>query len=1249
MLTKLSTFSGVSTQGEPLVRVFRKDDSVTKLAGQFMPEVLDWLSAFRGGNAKGCKPGGVPILVNALGGSDYWGQNSNGDYFGWDRLEYDCRSHPYQIDPFTNKAIPPYGHQTFLEAHPFVHHQNKDPNRAFGEVLVSCLNTRMKRVELVVMLDRERAYRHNAGHVIEQIDDGEFPDVSMGCFRAGTPILMGDGATKVIEDVEKGDEVFTHLGKSRVVTDTMVRDHERIFRFKAYGHDEQWVTEEHPLWLARKSDFACRPSSPAINNGRKQKVCSPDSAQTKKGCSGCATTPRPEFDWVPVAEAQEGDYVAAPVPQFPTPKKILTRAEARLVGYYLAEGHLLRSKAGNLRGVQFSTGLNESRNHTDIYEMAIEIGLGENISDYDVADRNGKYISIWGAPELATLCEKLCGSGAREKVLHPELLGQPKEVLLEVLGAYTNGDGGTYKGSVYFSTCSESLAHQLGLVAMLCGLIPAYNTLVHKPNALVSKETVEHQVWIGTDTSWKLDTTWKPTRKSKKLNNKRFFYENGGTTWLLTTIEALEEHGTDEPVFNFSVEGHESYIAGGLAVHNCRVPYDVCRICGHKSRTKDDYCEHVKLHGMGHIYPDGRMVGVENWHPRFFDISFVLVGADKTAKMMAKFAGANIPSVLAGEYLYGPQVVAAHRGSREADMRKVAKTIDFVRSAKSLISVPNSLDVPSAAQQLESLKKNDPDAIVPREVEQEARADREQADPTNGRFGPQDTLIETNAGDPTDNEEDLAKVSSALKKPPHREQYPFAGQRKVCGMTVLVENPSGTWRRGKNWATKMRHDYGEIQGSMGTDGDPVDVYVGPIANPENVYIVHQNHAMGAKKGQYDEDKVMLGFASAAKAKKAYMQHYDSPHFFRSMTEMPLKQFKQMIFRKDSKGEKLAEQMKIASELKLEELFTNYDIADKKVRVWKDTESGSKVERIGPEPQHEKTAAQNKLSDIDKEVGPEDTVGQIVKVLTAREPRIPNGVLDHMAKMPMDQALATPSMMGMVLSPEEFQRLVLGALDARDFADALESQGYVFAPVDEEGSVLDLPLKPSSFSDQLMEYLLPLLEDRSYLSPVLARRVCRAEQQPEVRRSEANPRTDELLSKVSAAYNGYRREMAKVAAAYTTRTVEGNPKLKMAVYQLTDEDVMFRKGASADLTRAGAVMAAIPLMMLYASSRRRALEKGEDQDFLNQLIADHPYLSTAGTAILTNEVMKNDAANRAVQDLVANRIVPAARTLFAGRA
>ena len=56
---------------------------------------------------------------------------------------------------------------------------------------------------------------------------------------------------------------------------------------------------------------------------------------------------------------------------------------------------------------------------------------------------------------------------------------------------------------------------------------------------------------------------------------------------------------------------------------------------------------------MGKVYPDGRKVFVYNPKPRFFDISFVVIGADRTSYAMAKVASVHTTSSAQAAEDYG--------------------------------------------------------------------------------------------------------------------------------------------------------------------------------------------------------------------------------------------------------------------------------------------------------------------------------------------------------------------------------------------------------------------------------------------------------------------------------------------------------------------------------------------------------------------------------------------------------------------
>jgi hypothetical protein len=113
------------------------------------------------------------------------------------------------------------------------------------------------------------------------------------------------------------------------------------------------------------------------------------------------------------------------------------------------------------------------------------------------------------------------------------------------------------------------------------------------------------------------------------------------------------------------------------------------------------------------------------------------------------------------------------------------------------------------------------------------------------------------------------------------------------GLTIAIENPAGSVRRGTNrhgvsWEIRMRFDYGEVLGSMGVDGDPVDVYLGPNLEAPMVYVVHQRRVNDWVA--YDEDKCMIGFDCQSDAEAAFLSNYNDPRFLGPITAMPVDEF-----------------------------------------------------------------------------------------------------------------------------------------------------------------------------------------------------------------------------------------------------------------------------------------------------------------------------------------------------------------------
>jgi hypothetical protein len=119
---------------------------------------------------------------------------------------------------------------------------------------------------------------------------------------------------------------------------------------------------------------------------------------------------------------------------------------------------------------------------------------------------------------------------------------------------------------------------------------------------------------------------------------------------------------------------------------------------------------------------------------------------------------------------------------------------------------------------------------------------------------------------------------------PNRDEHPFVGMVLWRGLALDIETAEGETRRGSGWEVVMPAHYGEVRGTVSAlDGDPVDVFVGPALDAPMAFVVHQKHPGTAA---IDEDKVMIGFASAEEAETAYRRAYTAGGFFHGMTRWP---------------------------------------------------------------------------------------------------------------------------------------------------------------------------------------------------------------------------------------------------------------------------------------------------------------------------------------------------------------------------
>jgi DNA polymerase III alpha subunit len=127
-----------------------------------------------------------------------------------------------------------------------------------------------------------------------------------GCLEGSTPIVMADGTTKPISQVEPGDCVRSHTGRARPVTARHRYDvSETLVRLKCYYGESTGVTltKDHKVWAER---------------GIRPAVWQQARAASTRAARQQWEKPTGNLEWIPAGELRAGDWVFVPTPQVKT-------------------------------------------------------------------------------------------------------------------------------------------------------------------------------------------------------------------------------------------------------------------------------------------------------------------------------------------------------------------------------------------------------------------------------------------------------------------------------------------------------------------------------------------------------------------------------------------------------------------------------------------------------------------------------------------------------------------------------------------------------------------------------------------------------------------------------------------------------------------------------------------------------------------------------------------------------------------
>ncbi|PWI04801.1 hypothetical protein DIZ27_43145 [Streptomyces sp. NWU339] len=406
------------------------------------------------------------------------------------------------------------------------------------------------------------------------------------CFPAGTQILTRRGMVP-IEDVQLGDDVFTHERRWRPVIRTMRKRAETVM-VKGVGHAGGIeTTAEHPfytrqrtkVWNTKPRGYRWRltgePEWTEAKNLAGRLWAAPldfGEELPVPAVGGRSIDQTPDFWWMVGRWLGDGSLRLRPKTGdglAPQPRRTSQSAGSPCIvcgGSARPHGKSTTGRVSPYCSDECKQTNKRQNPNRGRYELTIVCAFEE--AD-ELAERLQAVTGLrWARRDLRTaaafatahrgLVEWLAehfGQHAHGKTVPAWALTLPVESRRALLDGYLSADGNT--GSVYTQTSTVSkrlalglrmLANSLGYVANVSG--PYSRKGVRKIEGRVVNERPQwHVNWIAAGPK------------------HAFHVDEGGYRWA--PVKSVEPTGRTVEVFNLSVAEDESYVADGITVHNC--------------------------------------------------------------------------------------------------------------------------------------------------------------------------------------------------------------------------------------------------------------------------------------------------------------------------------------------------------------------------------------------------------------------------------------------------------------------------------------------------------------------------------------------------------------------------------------------------------------------------------------------------------------------------------------------------------
>jgi Fe-S cluster assembly protein SufB len=389
-------------------------------------------------------------------------------------------------------------------------------------------------------------------------DEGSYVHYVEGCHLAGSMVRVRDGE-KPIEEIEAGDEVLTHRGRFRRVTQPMRRRRSgpiHHIRFQGEGYRSLAVTPGHPFLVARRTRER--------EHNR-----------------------RFESQWLTAQELRKGDYLAVPAtidvetePQLLAEEEVLVGAGrhaavaeqvavavddrmCRVFGLYLAEG----SVSANTSYLSFDSAADEE----DLRALVREVGggafgLDDWEYDYD-GERAGRSVRF-SSVRAARFFAQSFGRTTDELRIPDWVFSLSERDRAALVRGLYDGEGSydakldLYRINQTNQHVAQRLRELLTTLGIRSSLSVTERPAPRRPMWQIAICKADHPAFE------RLVLRHAEPRPQRATHAQTVLA--GGYLWQpIASIETL--HAECE-VFNMSVEDDESYVCEGVVSHNCTAP-----------------------------------------------------------------------------------------------------------------------------------------------------------------------------------------------------------------------------------------------------------------------------------------------------------------------------------------------------------------------------------------------------------------------------------------------------------------------------------------------------------------------------------------------------------------------------------------------------------------------------------------------------------------------------------------------------